>query len=325
MKLVVSIISSSQSEYLGFKQIWIENIKYIKSQPDIKDLVDFYFLNCEKDIPITSTIVPVSSNGGGTPFYYEFYNYYDEDIRQRRVLKKTLNFFTYAKGVYENVDETTFFIRSNLSTLINFRELINWLKTRPNKMFFAGPVVDNFKGRDSILSGTHLIMSFDVMVFLITHYINIWIGLHNYNCSLTVKENTEEERINFYVEDDTIISNVLFKLSELRINNVPRLDFIDIYNFEITEGGETRNINTNLDLVLFHKCNEKDNIFTYRFKTKSRETDIINMRNIFNHIKTNSVTFYLQEFINKGSHNVLIQGDYLLNKEPLTLNEIEKK
>ena len=81
MKVIISIISSTGDNYIDFKKVWIDNINNVKKNKDIRSKVDFYFLNSEENQK--PRVVKYDN-------YYEFFDEYTEHVRQRRVLKKSL-------------------------------------------------------------------------------------------------------------------------------------------------------------------------------------------------------------------------------------------
>ena len=293
--IIIGIISSSQEEYKEFKQIWIDNINYIKSEEN-KNKFEFYFLNSERG---EKARVDKLEN------YYELYDDYTEDIRQRRVLKKTFGFFEHIKSKMEPSD---YVIRTNLSTFMDLKVLLKWVKDKPTCNFFAGPFVgEYYKGKETIISGIHLLLTFDVMCYILNKSEEIFNYLNNvYDLN---KDKQDASFIKYYIEDDNVISNVINNgYNEISILNVPRLSIVELKEFEIPLCGMLQNCK----LPLYNKENKvTSDIYVYRFKTHDRDKDILRMKYLYKEIYKNN--FNIIKYCNDLELKFYKKGDSEFN------------
>lgn len=294
MKIIISIIASA--DYTKFKDTWVKYIKYINNNVILSEIFDFYFLYSDKN----GKSCQVSLDN--KLLYTDFYD--NDDIpssyteHNRNITKSILNrtgvFYKYIKNIL-NLDDTNsylnyknkglYFIRTNLSTLFDLNKLYKWIQDKPKVSFFGGSFNGFYNNLYTTISGTNMIFSLDVMIYI------------------SYKYNTLD--LSHYLEDEAISQLIIQNLKVFLIN-IKRLDFIEMdaivlkdYTWPVTPNS-----------IIYHKTIIGDeNVFSFRFKTFNREHDITVMNSIIECMTFND--FNLTEFVNKTSinHNLQISEE----------------
>lgn len=176
----------------------------------------------------------------------EYKNYTDIIAPCKESMKNMLRkTLVFYDIVASNHSDVSFVMRTNLSTLFDFGKMKSWLYRQPDKAFFAGSFIGGFAGRNTGISGTNTIMSRDILSHILRHQDRFpYIDLEDIETSLFVNWTTTHLTI-----------------------NVRRIDFIE-------------------DVLLFHKCsNDKiGEIFCFRFKSDSRDRDLVLMKDVLQYI-----------------------------------------
>jgi hypothetical protein len=258
MKIIVAILASDNDCYPEFKKIWINQIINLIIENDLCDLYDFYFLYSDNQKSKQIEKVLYSDYCDSTPY----------NNRIESFLIRTINFFDFILPKYK--DEKTFFIRTNLSTVFDFKILTRWMKLIPFKQFLGGIYIDNI---NPIISGTGIIMSRDIVKFL------------------TVNKNF----INYskYI-DDVFISNFICANNDVVSLNISRIEIV------VAEGSSDKE-----PAIYFKNCKIHDDyVFSFRFKTNDRQKDVEMMKFFTDEMwKTNNfdiLTKMLKKFNMKG-------------------------
>lgn len=270
MKIIFGILASSNQNYNEFKNIWMSNINKFKSGPN-KDLVDFYFIYTEPQLQ--NTCIDCST------FYNYYSQYIENDSMMNSFVKRTVSLLDHLKSANKLGD---FFIRTNLSTLFDLNMLLNWAKCVPKHNIIAGSVIDNLNSIYTHFSGTNIILSRDLVEFLL----------------LNQKHILDESIL---PGDDQRISSLIVENNDVQLLIIKRLDFIELESTNTTPYVSP--------CIAFQNSNNTLNLFCYRFKTLNRELDIKVMKRLEN--KINSGNLNLNEFINS-----------LLNDPNLPYNQI---
>jgi hypothetical protein len=155
---------------------------------------------------------------------------------------RTMSFLNHIRDQNYDYD---YFIRTNITTLFDFDALISWLTTKPRDYFFAGTLINNIDISISF-SGTNLVMTRDVCLYLIKHHDKLLPDI-------------------IEIGDDIAISHVITMglYPVLKLQNILRVDFVELNQYNTGK------------IVLYQKCEMLDeNIFCFRFKTLDRQFDI---------------------------------------------------
>lgn len=271
MKIIIGIIAHEENTEFNFKDNWIKNINLNKNKN-----IDFYFLYSKTEKDESISIKKKNK-------YYDFYSHKKEIwSRENSIIMKTLEFYKFITNFYRN--QEFYCIRTNLSTLINFKELLKWLNGMPKKNFYGGPMIINtLKGSTlKLISGTFILLTNDIVKKL---------SLINLELYFFKK-----------IEDDELISYLIFDFLKLvpEIIHVPRLDFVILHEKVIEYldcSYKEKEMFRKSNIVLFNGCDKSSNIFLYRFKTQNRKDDVILM-NLF--INLGSLKNII-DFINKNN------------------------
>lgn len=276
MKLIVSLVASYSEIFDQFKIIWINYIIKLKQMyPDLD--ISFYFLYSEVNVRKDRTIYHYTQDK--QLLYCDFY---DEDITgendriryiSKSMFKRTLVFFNHLKDT-NLLNNDTYVLRTNLTTLFDFNKLMNWLNFKPRELFIAGSFNGGYQDINTSLSGTNMIMSSDVVDYLS-------------NAPHDIKF------LNEFSEDE-IMSSLVIQHLNVFIINIKRLDLIEMN--AIPELG----IPYIKPTVSYHKCHINDeSIFSFRFCTHNRLIDIDCMNTLSNDIHSNSIKDYVSKIIDK--------------------------
>jgi len=294
MKIIVAIIASKDPIYDKFKEIWIKCIDYIKTT-DLN--YDFYFIYSEEvkdDIKFSLDIYLNYTN------YYYKYKAFETDLMKREVivLNKIIDFYQYIRTKlnlddnnsynYNTLKDTTYILRTNLSSLFDFVKMYTYLLDKPKKNFFAGTINGFYNDINTTISGMNTILSIDLMMYSVDNVDNIrkYLEVLKY-------------------EDDTI-SHYIIKNLDVYIINIKRLDFIEMEKVQLP----THIWPATPKSIIYQKCEKGDTTpFSFRFKTFNRENDI----RIMNKLNDNIIkdNFNLTNFVEDLSKSC----EYLINTE----------
>jgi len=226
---------SRQDYYIKMKELWIYNIK--KNFNDLNNVfIDIYFLyDAEDNIQLHLDNIYEDTNLN----IYDFYIDTKTKIYINSTIKRSLWFFEYLNSnKYFNAD---YIIRSNASTVFNFKLFIEWTFNKPKTNFFAGSIISNCLN-PLLLSGTNLVFTKDLIEDIIKH----------------------KKTLNMNIIDDVCFSLFIYSIKHLKniySINIKRIDFIGH--------------------ILYHKCHVNDkNIFCFKFKSNDRYNDIKYMKTL---------------------------------------------
>jgi hypothetical protein len=160
MKILMLVISSDTFPvYAKHREVWR---LYMKSHPDI----DCYFIHYRPEaiIPIltkdTLFLRGIESYGGIT----------------RKTIESLQYFFQRGKP-YTHV------VRTNLSSVWDFKELIAFLETQPKTGLYSGIINNNVENKAPYVSGAGIVMSIDIAQMLVQ--------LRNFVCSVGVSDDVD--------------------------------------------------------------------------------------------------------------------------------------
>ncbi len=276
MKLVVAIIAS-KGDYNKFKSEWIRVIKSCKKDKELCDLIDFYFLYTDKNGESSYVESKISKK----KIYIDFYDNAEQETVTKSILNRTISFINFVKTIYKldnndnyikAIDSGFYILRTNLSTLFDFKKIIKWIRDKPLTNFFAGSINGVFLGFNTHLSGTNLLFSLDIALYL--HYYT--------------------HLINTEIPEDDSISEAIIKKIKIQLINIKRLDFVEMEKVEIKGSNITFPATPNS--VIYHKTIKyDDDIFCFRFKTFNRENDVRTMSSLIDKLKYKD--FNLTKFV----------------------------
>lgn len=267
-KIILGILASHNEQYADFKKILINHISCFKKS-NLGNLIDFYFLYSEPD-KIDKGIENIDN------IYYNYYSTVNSnDTLMLSFVTRTISFLKYLKSNNIPLD---YFIRTNITTLFDFKKLLYWFNDKPDKLFFAGTIISDINYIYTEFSGTNLTFSKDIMEFIIINEHNI---LPDLEC------------------DDTIISSLVIENLDVTISNIKRLDFVQIQDHFDSKRH-----------ILFHGFHVNDNnVFCFRFKTLDRSFDIKLMEKVSNMICKNE-NYKIVSFIDKLNKVINMEGVY---------------
>jgi hypothetical protein len=266
MKIIVGIIASDNDSYKDFKNIWVKNILKVKNDECLSKLFDFYFLYSDSKSE-SKNIICVET---GKILYVDFYDKNDKfDNVTHSLFARTMSFFNYMieslqlfdeKICLEYTKEGLYFLRTNLSTLFDFKLLIKWFEDKPRINLLAGSFNGYYMNKNTTFSGTNMIMTYDIMKYVFL--------------------NKEKAKLNILLEDEAI-SNLIVQNLDMFIINLKRLDFIEMEKVKVNNTIWPATPNS----IIYHKTTKGDtDIFTFRFKTFNRTNDINVMNYIVNEL-----------------------------------------
>lgn len=297
MKLIVGIVASDNANYTEFKNIWIKNIIEIKKNPLLCELIDFYFLYSDENGQ--SKQIKYKT---GQVLYTDFYD--NKEFKEKNnqeeannypavtisIFNRTIEFYKYIKDIL-NLDNNEsyikyrtdglYFLRTNISTLFDFKQMVSWLDNKPKANFFGGSFNGYYNNMYTTISGTNMIFSLDLMMYLCYNY--------------------ENADIKNYLEDEAISTLIITNLNVFLIN-VKRLDFIEMKEVVLEHINHFWPATPNS--VVYHKTNAGDNnVFTFRFKTFNRKNDIKAMNLLLEEIHKNNynLTNFVEKYVNSHS------------------------
>lgn len=271
MKVIVSIIASKNDIYNEFKKIWIKAIKEIK-QSNLRNMFDFYFVYSSTDSSVENEYYTDFNDAKSI-----FDRTTDNSIITKSILLRSIALFKYINQKYDITHNSNglYILRTNLSTFFDFKKLHNWLLDKPKTNFLSGSINGFYNFEHTTLSGTNMLFSIDIMLFLIDNYLQ---------CDLT-----------FMLEDEAISQLIIKHLSVFLIN-IKRIDFIEMEKVVLIDHIWPETPHS----IIYHKCKMGDtNIFCFRFKTFNRNDDIKKMSLLECNLQDNN--FELNSFINRLS------------------------
>lgn len=310
MKVIVAIIASKDPVYNQFKEIWIRCINHIKTT---NLNYDFYFLYSDKITNESENNISYSLDiyANYTNYYYKYHDKsYETELMkaQTEMLNKTIDFYEYIRKKlnlddndsynHNTLKDTTYVLRTNLSSLFDFVKMYNYLLNKPKKNFFAGTINGFYNNIYTTISGMNTILSLDIIMY-----------------STDYKYNIREYLKVLKYEDDTM-SNYIIRHLNVYLINIKRLDFIEMEEVVLP----THVWPATPKSIIYQKCKINDqDIFSFRFKTFNRTNDIevMNMLND-NILKDN---FNLNNFVDFMSKSC----GYLINTESETYGELFSK
>ena len=285
MKLIVSLVASYSEIFDQFKIIWINYIiKLRQLYPDLN--ISFYFLYSEVNVRKDRTIYHYTQDK--QLLYCDFY---DEDITgendriryiSKSMFKRTLSFFNHLKD-NNLLNNETYILRTNLTTLFDFNKLMKWLNFKPKELFIGGSFNGSYEDINTSLSGTNMIMSSDIINYLSNYPYNI-------------------KYLNEYSEDE-ILSSLVIQNLHVYIINIKRLDLIEI------DALPHLNIPYIKPTISYHKCHISDeSIFSFRFCTHNRLIDIDCMNVLSNQIHNSNIQNYVHNIIDKYNFDLTTES-----------------
>lgn len=308
MKIIVAIIASKDPIYNQFKDIWIKCINYIKST-DFADNYIFYFLYSEEVKDNMNYSLDIYPNYTNYCYKYHEKSYDTELMKvQMEMLNKTIDFYKYIRTKlnlndnesynYNTLENTTYILRTNLSSLFDFEKMYNYLLDKPKKNFFAGTINGFYNNIYTTISGMNTILTLDTMMFSID------------------KANNIREYLKVLKYEDDTMSNYIIQNLNLYIINIKRLDFIEMEEVVLP----THVWPATPKSIIYQKCEIGDqDVFSFRFKTFNRTNDIEVMNMLNDNILKDG--FDLNNFVNFMSKSC----NYLINTESKTYGELFSK
>jgi len=306
MKIIIGIVASDNENYVEFKKAWVKNISYVKKHPELANLFDFYFLYSDANSSSKQIIYKETKQILYTDFY-DKRNTEEFESVTHSLFGRTIAFFEYMinvfklnEDVYYNKHKTDglFFVRTNLSTVFDFKLMAKWFEDKPKTNFFGGSFNGFYNGIYTTISGTNLIFSLDIMLFL--------------------TGNKDMVDMKVMLEDEAVSQLIIHKLNIFLIN-VKRLDFIEMEEVRLPPDHVWP---ATPNSVVYHKTKIGDeDIFTFRFKTFNRDNDVIVMNFVIDELwKTG---FKLTDTVNKVSN--LYEPPLPLSEEGPTYGELYSK
>lgn len=258
MKIIVSVIASDNEIYNQFKDVWIKTITEIKNT-DMRDIFDFYFVYSEKT---KRPIVEYEHYTDFNDLKSVFLPTSDNKIITKSILNRSIELFKHLwSNKYSNSDDKQIYIlRTNLSTFFDFKKLHTWCINKPTENFFGGSINGFYNFENTTLSGTNMVFSYDIMIYLIQNYLK---------CDLRV------------MLEDEAISRLIIQNVNVFLINIKRIDFLEMEPVILPSHVWPATPHS----IVYHKCKINDNsIFCYRFKTFNRNDDIVKMNLICDNI-----------------------------------------
>lgn len=306
MKIIIGIVASDNENYVEFKKAWVKNISLVKRHPLLANLFDFYFLYSDAN-GLSKQIMYKETK---QILYTDFYDKVDTDTFEtvtHSLFSRTIAFFNYIMKIF-NLDDNDaynkckndglFFVRTNLSTVFDFKLMSKWFEDKPRTNFFGGSFNGFYNGLYTTISGTNLIFSLDVMLFLTL--------------------NKDMVDMSVMLEDEAISQLIIHKLNIFLIN-VKRLDFIEMEEVRLPPDHiwpATPNS------IVYHKTKIGDeDIFTFRFKTFNRDNDVIVMNYVIDELW--KMDFKLNNLVNNVSN--LYEPKIPVSEEGPTYGELYSK
>jgi hypothetical protein len=266
MKLIVVILASESPLFNAFKNVILDHFYNLPN--DIKDKLEFYFIYSSNHNQIIQ-----KDN------YVDFHDFEVDGDISKNMFIRTISLFRHLRSKYnldnnENYfkhrDSPTYILRTNLTTFFDFKKLLDWLQDKPSKSFIAGSFNGLYNGVYTTLSGTNIIMTLDLMMYL---------------------SDIDTTIMNYQVfSEDELLSRHIIENLNVHIINLKRLDLIEMnepqYNYVYPKS------------IIYHKCKPfDDSIFSFRFKTFDRDLDLDNMKFFSENIHKTNLTNLLNQFV----------------------------
>lgn len=306
MKIIIGIVASDNENYVEFKKAWVKNISCVKRDPKLANLFDFYFLYSDAN----GASKQIMYKDTKQILYTDFYDKRDTtefESVTHSLFSRTIAFFDYMMKILKlDEDESynmhknsgLFFVRTNLSTVFDFKLMAKWFEDKPKTNFFGGSFNGFYNGLYTTISGTNLIFSLDVMIFL------------------TLNKDMVDMKV--MLEDEAISQLIIHKLNIFLIN-VKRLDFIEMEEVRLPPDHVWP---ATPNSVVYHKTKIGDeDVFTFRFKTFNRDNDVIVMNFVIDELWKED--FKLNNTVNKVSN--LYEPPLPLSEEGPTYGELYSK
>jgi hypothetical protein len=306
MKIIIGIVASDNENYVEFKKAWVKNISQVKKNPQLANLFDFYFLYSDSKESSKQIMYKQTKQ----ILYTDFYDKRDAkefESVTHSLFFRTMSFFEYMIKIFrlnedeyytKYKDDGLFFVRTNLSTVFDFKVMSKWFEDKPKTNFFGGSFNGFYNGLYTTISGTNLIFSLDTMLFL------------------TFNKDMVDMKV--MLEDEAISQLIIHKLN-IFIINVKRLDFIEMEEVRIPPDHVWP---ATPNSIVYHKTKIGDeDIFTFRFKTFNRDNDVIVMNFVIDELWKNE--FRLNHLVNKVSN--LYEPKLPLSEEGPTYGELYSK
>jgi len=282
MKIIIGIIASHDNIYTQFKNVWLKAITKFK-QTRFHKIIDFYFLYSEENK--NSQLIQFTDTK--EMLYVNFYDNQVYNSTTKSILMRTITFFNYIIYSYNltNINEYEkykndglFFLRTNLSTMFDFMKLIQWFENKPKTHFFGGSINGFYDNIYTTFSGTNLVFSTDIMLYL---------------C-----HSKDKIDIISYYEDQAISQRIINDISVYLIN-IKRIDFIEMAEYKVTSINHVWPPTPKS--VVYHKTTIGDNdVFCFRFKTFNRQNDINIMNLLVDKMFENNfnLTVFIDDYCN---------------------------
>lgn len=308
MKIIVGIVASDNENYDEFKKAWVKNIAQVKKDTYLSSLFDFYFLYSDSK----GTSKKIMYKETEQVLYIDYYDKQDQfPSVTHSIFSRTISFFTHVINdlnlthdptYLRHKSEGLFFLRTNLSTMFDFKLMAKWFQNKPKTNFFGGSFNGFYNGLYTTVSGTNLIFSMDTMMYL------------------TLNKDKVDMRV--YLEDEAI-SQLIIRDLDVLIINVKRLDFIEMEEVRIPlEDGNEHIWPATPNSIIYHKTTIGDeDVFTFRFKTFNRENDVIVTHFVVNELWKDD--YRLNNLVKKVSE--LYDPPIPLSEEAPTYGELYSK
>jgi hypothetical protein len=236
MRCVIGVISSEGAAYQSMKDTWTKNASTFNESTS-HDVIELYFIEAEQRSDTQLYTIDKMQDD-----VYLFRANCKETFKN--ILKKSIIFFKHmSQSDTMNAEgQFTFVMRSNLSTLIDFKKLFKSLHETDAALhkqeweyFLGGSIIDKYCALRTYFSGTNLTFTIPVLKHIVKSYKEIL-------------DNEEDG-------DDIVLSAWVMGLHKtLLMRDYKRLDFCE----DIT----------------FNSCDSFDeSIFCFRYKTEDRTKD----------------------------------------------------
>lgn len=306
MKVIVGIVASDNENYLEFKKAWVNNIANVKKHPQLANLFDFYFLYSDA----SGSSKKIMYKETEQVLYVDYYDKKNTDEFEsvtHSIFSRTISFFSYMINEYNLTDDKTylkhkdnglFFLRTNLSSVFDFKLLSKWIENKPKMNFFGGSFNGFYNGLYTTISGTNMIFSLDTMMYLTFNH--------------------DKVDMTTLLEDEAISQLIIHNLDTFIIN-VKRLDFIEMEEVRIPPDHVWP---ATPNSIIYHKTKVGDeDVFTFRFKTFNRDNDVIVMKFVVNELW--QPDYSLNNLVDKVSK--LYDPNLPLGEEAPTYGELYSK
>ncbi len=191
--IVVGILASHKDVYDALKQVWEENIKHYHTK--LK-------LNKTNQCTYDFVFIYGSENYQDREKYYWTDLYTGHSETARNMLRKTITFYEYIEERFPTYD---LILRTNVSTLFDFRQLNEWFINVPVEQFFGGSMINGPHLQNFDISGTNMVISRDLVQCIIQH----------------------QYKFAFNLNEDVEMSRFIMNESGSFHKSMKRMDFLD--------------------------------------------------------------------------------------------------